>query len=145
MNDAFGSVEKKVDEDWKERVEREKQALRASRTSSGGSVGLEGGSAQRSHPQAGPSEVKEEPGFSTLISSLGMQALMALGEVPHPETGQPQMDLDQARSLIDLLGVLKRKTQGNLTEEEGRLLDGVLYELRMKYVEKMGPNRSYGG
>lgn len=70
------------------------------------------------------------------LSSLSMQALMALGEVAHPVTGLAQPDPEQARYLIDILGLLHEKTQGNLSPEEASLLEGLLYELRMKYVEK---------
>ena len=70
------------------------------------------------------------------LSSLSMQAMVALGEVAHPGTGLAQEDPEQARYLIDVLGILQEKTQGNLTQEEAALLDGLLYELRMKYVEK---------
>ena len=70
------------------------------------------------------------------LSSLSMQALVALGEMAHPATGLAQEDPEQARYLIDVLGVLHEKTQSNLTQEEAALLDGLLYELRMKYVEK---------
>lgn len=62
---------------------------------------------------------------------------MALGELPHPMTQERQEDLEQAKYLIDVLGMLQAKTQGNLTAEEAKILDGVLYELRMKYVSKM--------
>lgn len=78
--------------------------------------------------------------FNLFLSSLSMQAMVALGEVAHPATGVPQEDLEQARYIIDVLGILQEKTQGNLTQEESGLLEGLLYELRMKFVEKtQGP------
>jgi hypothetical protein len=73
-----------------------------------------------------------------------MQALMALGEVPNPATGQPQADLEQARYLIDILGMLQEKTHGNLTSEESTLLEDLLYELRMKYVAQTGGDSTIG-
>jgi len=81
--------------------------------------------------------------FNLFLSSLSMQAMVALGEAPHPMSGAPQEDLEQARYIIDVLGILQEKTQGNLTQEESGLLEGLLYELRMKYVEKApgGPAR----
>ncbi len=63
---------------------------------------------------------------------------MALGEVPNPATGEPHADLEQARYLIDILGMLQEKTHGNLTAEESVLLEDLLYELRMKYVAQTG-------
>lgn len=75
--------------------------------------------------------------FSTLVVSLSQTALVHLGEATHPETGkkQPVRDLPLARQTIDLLGVLQEKTKGNLTGDEERLLDQVLYDLRMRFVE----------
>jgi hypothetical protein len=75
--------------------------------------------------------------FSTLVVSLSQTALVHLGEATHPETGskQPARDLPLARQTIDLLGVLQEKTKGNLTGDEERLLDQVLYDLRMRFVE----------
>ncbi|MBI3312264.1 MAG: DUF1844 domain-containing protein [Candidatus Omnitrophica bacterium] len=70
------------------------------------------------------------------LSTLSMQALMSLGEIPHPVTQTAQADLEQARYLIDVIGMLKEKTQGNLSPEEAALIEDVLYELRMKYVAK---------
>jgi hypothetical protein len=63
-----------------------------------------------------------------------MQALAALGELPYPGSNEPQKDLEQARTLIDILGILQEKTRGNLTVEEERLLEGLLYDLRMRYL-----------
>lgn len=74
--------------------------------------------------------------FSTVILSLASSALMALGEVPHPETGKTQEDLDTARHTIDVLTMLQDKTRNGLTDEEEQLLQGILYEVRMKYVLK---------
>ncbi|MBU6283185.1 DUF1844 domain-containing protein, partial [bacterium] len=62
-------------------------------------------------------------------------ALMHLGEIPDPESGEAQRDRPSARSLIDLLALLRDKTQGNLDAEEARLLDRILYDLRMRFVE----------
>lgn len=74
--------------------------------------------------------------FSTFILSLASSALMQLGEVPNPETGQMEEDLTMARHTIDVLDMLRSKTQQCLDPEERRLLDGILYEVRMKYVIK---------
>ena len=74
--------------------------------------------------------------FSTFVLSLASSALMQLGEVPNPETGQIEQDLTMARHTIDVLDMLRTKTQACLDAEEKRLLDGILYEVRMKYVIK---------
>ena len=74
--------------------------------------------------------------FSTFILSLASTALVQLGEVPNPETGQIEQNLALGKHTIDVLDMLRSKTQACLDNEEKRLLDGVLYELRMKYVLK---------
>lgn len=74
--------------------------------------------------------------FSTFVLSLASSALMQLGEVPNPETGKVEQNLDMARHTIDVLDMLRSKTQQCLDAEERRLLDGLLYEVRMKYVIK---------
>jgi hypothetical protein len=72
--------------------------------------------------------------FSGLVLSLSHAAMMHLGQIPDPNTGQPQMDRDLARHTIDTLGMLKDKTKGNLSPEEQRLIDHALTELRLAYV-----------
>jgi len=74
--------------------------------------------------------------FSTFVLSLASTALVHLGEVPEPESGETREDLLAAKHNIDMLVMLKEKTANNLDEEEERLVDGILYELRMKYVIK---------
>jgi hypothetical protein len=75
--------------------------------------------------------------FSTFVLSLGTSALYHLGVVPHPETGQklepPELVL--ARNTIDTLEMLEEKTRGNLAEPERELVESLLYELRMRFVE----------
>lgn len=74
--------------------------------------------------------------FSTFILSLASSALVQLGEVPNPETGVTEQDLVLAKHTIDILTMLECKTRQCLDSDEARLLDGMLYELRMKYVMK---------
>ncbi|MDR2604512.1 MAG: DUF1844 domain-containing protein [Desulfovibrio sp.] len=74
--------------------------------------------------------------FSTFILSLASSALVQLGEVANPETGGMGEDLVMARHSIDILCMLKAKTRECLDPDEVRLLDGILYDLRMKYVLK---------
>ncbi len=74
--------------------------------------------------------------FPFFISSLGMQALLFLGELPDPQTGDKKPDLPQAKYLIDTLDMLSGKTKGNLSKEEEKMLEDLLYELRLKFVEK---------
>ena len=74
--------------------------------------------------------------FSTFIMSLASSALVQLGEVPDPDSGGVGVNLPVAKHTIDILSMLKEKTEKCLEADEVRLLDGLLYELRMKYVMK---------
>jgi len=75
--------------------------------------------------------------FYTFILSLGSSAIVHLGDAPHPETGQAvPPDLALAQQTIDLLGLLQQKTRGNLTDEEAKLLDHLLVDLKLRFVER---------
>lgn len=78
-----------------------------------------------------------EMNFSTFVFSLSTQALAHLGEIPNPIDNQTAVDLGAAKQLIDILGILKDKTKGNLDQAESALLDNMLYDLRLKYVERV--------
>ena len=123
-------MEKRVDESWKDQVEQEKKKKILHPPEPEKVSGTFSPEAVKKAPDPGAGE------FALFLSTLSMQALMALGEAPHPETQTAQEDLEQARYLIDVLGMLEAKTKENLTAEESSLLEGVLYELRMKYVAK---------
>jgi hypothetical protein len=69
-----------------------------------------------------------------LVSMFATEALMAMGQIPHPVSGKHEAYLPQAKHLIDLLQVLEDKTQGNRTDEETKMLDQVLHELRLAFV-----------
>ncbi len=73
--------------------------------------------------------------FSILTLSLGNAALVGLGLVPEPDTGATSRNLELAEQNIELLAMLKEKTKGNLSSDEEHLLNGLLYDLRLKYVE----------
>ncbi|HXG52997.1 MAG TPA: DUF1844 domain-containing protein [candidate division Zixibacteria bacterium] len=86
-----------------------------------------------------PAQPRGEPfaeiNFSAFVISLSTQALMHLGEIPNPLDGKVETDISMAKQMIDILGMLRDKTRGNLSDGEERLLEDVLYDLRMKYVE----------
>lgn len=73
--------------------------------------------------------------FGLLTLSLGNAALVGLGLMPEPETGTTSKNLDLAAHNIELLAMLQEKTKGNLSAEEKHLLEGLLYDLRLKYIE----------
>lgn len=74
--------------------------------------------------------------FSTFILSLTSSAFYHLGDMPDPTTGKTEENLPAVQQTIDMLSMLKQKTTGNLTEDEAKLLEQLIYELQMKYVEK---------
>jgi hypothetical protein len=122
---------KKVDEDWKKRaaVEREQDAVK------GGFV--KPAPAPGEAPAA--DEPKTNPHFPGLIESLASQALMFMGAMRDPVTGQAMQDLRQAQAMIELLGMLEEKTKGNLSKEEAAMLKQVLDEVRVHYVRVASP------
>lgn len=73
--------------------------------------------------------------FVNFLSTLATNAAAALGAMPHPSTGQRSLDLETGKYWLDVLGMLKEKTGGNLHPQEARLLDGLLGDLRMQYVQ----------
>jgi len=70
--------------------------------------------------------------------SLASNAAASLGMMPHPVTGETGVDLGSAKHWIDVLGMLERKTKGNLDQQEAQLLESLLADLRMQYVSFSG-------
>ena len=87
-------------------------------------------------PQAAPVDLSPagERSLAGLFMMLASSAVVALGEAPDPLTGQRQVDLAQAADAIDLLILLREKTEGNRSPEENRILEEVLYDLQLRYV-----------
>ena len=146
MADEERLARKHVDEDWKERVDREQSQPQppAGEPTQPPLVG---------HPAAAPAgapapdatdaghahdDMPTEARFDIFISGLSMEALIGLGDLPHPVTKKRDTNLAQAKYLIDLLGIIEEKTRGNLTPEETQLLSDMLYQLRMRYMTKSG-------
>ena len=86
---------------------------------------------------------KEEPqrvplpevSLSSLVFSLSSSALLHLGEIADPQTGEKMEDFALAKHSIDTIGMLKEKTEGNLTEEEDKFLESILTDLRWRFVK----------
>ena len=76
-----------------------------------------------------------EINFLNYVTSMGFQALCFLGEIPHPMTNMVETNIEQAKLLIDTLVMVREKTKGNLTRQEGDVLNTTIYELQVKYVE----------
>lgn len=106
---------KKTDESWKEKARKEKERL------------------------ADEARVEEEPAyppasFLGIVEELSLRAMLALGQLRHPATGEVHFDLDAAKYAIDQLGVLERKTKGNLEPAEKAGLEEILHNLRLAFV-----------
>src|SRR5262249_15712898 len=86
-------------------------------------------------PGAGGPSPDEPVSFSTFILGLSTQALLHLGDIESPVSGQVERDLGAARHVIDILGILEAKTKNNLEQADERLREAVVYDLRMRYVE----------
>ena len=79
-----------------------------------------------------------EINFATFVVSLNASALLHLGVIEDPTTGQKSKNLPMAKQTIDILSMLEQKTAGNLTDEEQNLLKNILYDLRLMYVKEKG-------
>src|SRR5262245_37904308 len=90
---------------------------------------------RRPLPEPDESDDADIPGaddpasFINFLSTLATNAAAALGAVPHPSTGKRTLDLDTGKYWLDVLGMIRDKTKGNLHKEEARLLDGLLADL----------------
>lgn len=115
-NEPDKASEKKIDESWKQRIKQQNEDAE--------------GSKMPEMPEAS---------FPVFISGLGMQALAALGEIENPLTKKKEANLNEARYLIDIIEMLQKKTKGNTTNEEKDMLENLLYQLRMLYLEKAKP------
>ena len=100
--------------------------------------------AARQTPEEAPEEAPEtsqempqpEITFTSVLISLSSSAFIHLGDIPDPATGETNQDLPLAKQTIDLLGLLREKTRNNLREEEEKLFDHLLYDLRMRYLKE---------
>jgi len=103
----------------------------------------QGGSSAKKEAGKVPDDLKRDPSaslpeidFPTFIVSLSSSVFIHLGLAPDPISGERKRELGLAKQTIDILGMIQEKTRGNLTEEERNLLQGMLYDLRMRYVEE---------
>ena len=107
-------IKKKVDENWKEKAKTE-----------------EGKEELKPESHSMP-----EPDFNFFLTTLAMQAWIGLGTIPNPVTQKTEENIDQSKFIIDTIEMLQGKTKGNLQKEEQELLEHILYELRLAYVNK---------
>ncbi len=117
-----------ADDDWKAQARAEKEKLDRE-------IRSKQGETAEGQPRHGARRELPEASFATLVNFLGAQIMFALGGMQDPKSQKRYVDLSLAKHYIDTLGVLEQKTRGNLTEEEKTLLDRILYETRMNYVQ----------
>jgi len=106
--------QKHIDESWKNQVEKEKATA------------------------AQNNEKYHEPTFQIFVTSLVMQAMIAMGKLENPMTKSTSKNLEQARFLLDTINIIKEKTKNNLDAEEQKIIDESLYNLRMIYIQEKG-------
>ncbi len=154
---AFKFSPKKVDDSWKEEARKEREAARAAASprpaaahaaptdapavaaEAGGaapddSASATPGDAVPPAKQLSPIEQQQTKIFLNFIDGLAQQALMQMGELENPYTGQAEMDLQGARYTIELLAVILAKTNGNLNETEQKALTSVLHDLKTHFA-----------
>lgn len=105
---------KNVDESWKDEVAKQKE------------------NPSEEAPQA--ESMPPEASFSFFVSTLALQVSIFLGQIPNPASNKKEKNLGQAKFIIDTLEMLEEKTKNNLNSEESKLLENILYELRIQYV-----------
>ena len=129
----------KSDDEWKARVRAEAAALDGEAAAEdedrpqGDAARAAADPAKSSRPQIEPNQLPPAS-VTTLISMFSTQAMVALGMLADPTTGEAELQPALARHFIDLLGVVADKTRGNLTDDESKLLETSLHELRMAFV-----------
>lgn len=116
-----------IDSDWKSQAQAEKERL-AQQEAEAKAKAASGEFDENDIPPAD---------FRALMGLLASQALMYMGGIADPQSGKPIFDPIYAVHMIELLGTLEEKTKGNLTDEESKELQGVLHELRSRYVQIM--------
>jgi hypothetical protein len=115
-----------IDEDWKSQVQAEKEAA-----AKGKPAAAPAGEAREA--EAGDVPMPSAT-FELLLTTLATEALVALGQVPHPATGEMHVHRNQGQYLIDMIDVLRSKTKGNLSPDEQELIDSLLHQLRMVFI-----------
>lgn len=124
---AEGEIRKEVVEEQERESKREQIKEKAE---------AKAAEAKAAEPKApGANTARRLPAFENLIRMIGSNAAMVLGAYADPNTGQPMLDPDAARELIDMLDALHEKTKGNLTPEEENMLLDLVGKLKLTYLE----------
>jgi hypothetical protein len=119
-----------IDEDWKSQVEAEREAAKQPVSSKPAAPAATNGGE--------PTDADDFPmppaSLEMLISTLVTEAMIALGQIPHPATGKAELRPNQAKYLIDTIAVLSEKTKGNVSADEEQAFTNLLHQLRMAFV-----------
>ena len=118
-----------LDEDWKQQARQEKEKLSQKEKDAQSAAPASEPDDSHAHSHALP-----PASFITLVESLVIQIMYALGKLQDPSGSDVPVNLDLAKHHIDVLQVLQDKTKNNLTDEESRVLSLRLHEVRMQYV-----------
>ena len=86
-------------------------------------------------PTPNPLDKLPPPSFALIVATYASQAAVAFGHAPNPIDGKTEVRLDLAKHAIDTLSILEAKTKGNLTNDEAAILENVLHQLRLAYVQ----------
>ena len=114
-----------IDEDWKSQVQAEKEAAKQQSPQPAAAAAVPAGGDFQMPPAS----------LEMLVTTLVTEAMISLGQVPHPHTGEVVFQPQQAKYLIDTIEMLHEKTQGNVTPDETQLMEQLLHQLRMVYVQ----------
>ena len=119
-----------VDEDWKSKVQRERDELASKEDEPADAAEEHNNSATQ------PDDMQTPPPatLTLLVTTLLTQAMAAMGQIPIEEGKAPEVNLPFAKHFIDLAGVIEEKTKGNLTEEETAFVSESLHQVRMLFV-----------
>ncbi len=126
-----------IDEDWKTQVQAEKEAAKQGPAAEEAATpeSAEGGATESGPGESFPEDPEMPPAsFEMLLTGLATEAMMAMGQIPHPVTGEASVHPNQAKYLIDTIEVLRDKTKGNTGPGEAEAIDGLLHQLRMAFV-----------
>ncbi len=140
------AFQKKVDSDWKRKIQKEKERLEAGLGAdppAGAGKPAAPPSAQPTagKPAAAPPPAASSMAFLALVQQLADQAALLMGLYPE----QPERHCEQAGVVIEMIRVLQEKTKGNLSPQESKALTGLVYELQLRYVEACGAGGAQGG
>jgi len=119
-----------IDDDWKKEAQAEKEKLAEEFDKDEQDETAQKGEGPEGQPRQLP-----PASFTTLVSALATQAVMALGGYQDPKSGKVLVDLEMAKHNIDTLKVIEEKTKGNLDQQEKELLEEASYQVQMRFVE----------